>query len=294
METLRIGGVPEHFNMPWQLLLHSPRLSKKGIEASWKDFSGGTGAMVEALNNNEIDMAMLLTEGAVKGIDSGGRYRIVSFYVDSPLIWGIHIPGDASCNSIDEIRGKTYAISRYGSGSHLMSFVDAQIRGWDTENLEFMPVNTLDGAREAFKSRKADIFFWEKFTTKKYVDNGEFKRIGERPTPFACFVICVTEAALKEKQNSVYRLIRQVFKTSKKLYKNPECAAMIAKHYQLDQKDVENWLSSVRWTTEFNLDKKNLKKAVKTLAGLNLINSGLKYKQLIWKRKWTAAGNLMT
>ncbi|NER83444.1 MAG: ABC transporter substrate-binding protein, partial [Leptolyngbya sp. SIO1D8] len=114
METLRIGGVPEHFNMPWQLLLQSPKLSKKGISASWTDFSAGTGAMIEALNNDEIDIAMLLTEGAVKGIDNGGRYKIVSFYVDSPLIWGIHIPESSPYRDIDEIQGKTYAISRYG------------------------------------------------------------------------------------------------------------------------------------------------------------------------------------
>ena len=285
METLRIGGVPEHFNMPWQLLLQSPKLSKKGITASWKDFSGGTGAMVEALNNDTVDIAMLLTEGAVKGIDNGGRYRIVSFYVDSPLIWGIHIPGNSPYHHIDEVKGKTYAISRYGSGSHLMSFVDAQIRGWGTEELKFMPVSTLDGAREAFKENRADIFYWEKFTTKKYVDNGEFRRVGERPTPYACFVICVTEKALKEKPTAVYKIIKAVFKVSKKLYKNPQRAALIASYYQLNEKDVEDWLSSIRWTTKFNLDKKNLKKAIKTLASLNLIQDNLKYKQLIWKGK---------
>lgn len=284
MESLRVGGVPEHFNMPWQLLLQSSKLSKKGIKASWKDFSGGTGAMIEALNNNEIDMAMLLTEGAVKGIDNGGRYRIVSFYVDSPLIWGIHIPGDAPYRHIDEMKGKTYAISRYGSGSHLMSFVDAQIRGWRTDALKFIPVSTLEGAREAFKENKADIFYWEKFTTKKYVDSGEFRRVGERPTPYACFVICVTENALKEKQAAVYKLIKQVFKVSKKLDKNPQRASLIAEYYQLDKKDVEDWLASIRWTTKFNLNKKNLKKAIKILAGLNLVNADLKYRQLIWKK----------
>lgn len=284
METLRIGGVPEHFNMPWQLLLQSSKLSKKGIKASWTDFRAGTGAMIEALNNEDIDIAMLLTEGAVKGIDNGGRYRIVSFYVDSPLIWGIHIPGNSPYGHIDEVKGKTYAISRYGSGSHLMSFVDAQIRGWGTEGLKFLPVNTLDGAREALKENRAEVFYWEKFTTKKYVDNGEFRRVGERPTPFACFVIAVTEKALKEKETAVYRIIKQVFKTGKKLYENPHRATLIANHYQLNEKDVEDWLSSIRWTTKFNLDKKHLKKAIKTLASLDLIQDSLKYKQLIWKK----------
>ncbi len=284
METLRVGGVPEHFNMPWQLLLQSPKLARKGIKASWQDFKSGTGAMIKALNENELDIAMLLTEGAVKGIDNGGRYKIVSFYVDSPLIWGIHIPAKAPYQHMEEVKGKTYAISNYGSGSHLMSFVDAQIRGWRTEDLKFNTVSTLEGARKAFRDNQAEIFYWEKFTTKKYVDSGEFRRIAECPTPYACFVICVTEKALKNKEAAVYATIKEVFKAGKKLYKNPERTAIIADHYQLKEKDVEDWLSSTRWTTKFNLNKKSLKKAIKTLASLNLIQPDLKYKRLIWKK----------
>ena len=96
-------------------------------------------------------------------------------------------------------------------------------------------------------------------------------------------MICVTENALKDKKEAVYKLIKQVFKVSKKLLKNPQCASIIAQYYQLDQKDVEDWLASVRWTTKFNLKKKNLKKAIKILAGLNLIKSDLKYKHLVRK-----------
>ncbi|MFK8016311.1 MAG: ABC transporter substrate-binding protein, partial [Gammaproteobacteria bacterium] len=92
-EPLRIGGVPEHFNLPWRLLLESGDLRRAGIDASWRDFGEGTGSMAAALDNNDIDMAMLLTEGAVAAIAKGGRFRIVSVYTKSPLIWGIHVPG---------------------------------------------------------------------------------------------------------------------------------------------------------------------------------------------------------
>lgn len=285
MEVLKLGGVPEHFNMPWQQLIQSKKLLKKGIDLQWEDFPGGTGAMIDALNNNQIDMAMLLTEGAIKGIDNGGKYKIISFYVDSPLIWAAHVPAHAPFQTMDDIKGKIYAISRYGSGSHLMSFVDAQKRGWPTDNLQFKLVSNLNGARAALKNREADIFYWEKFTTKKYVDSGEFRSIGECPTPYACFVVCATEQALKAKKKLVFKTLKSVFKACENLDMNPDRISIIANYYQLSETDVAAWIKDIKWVKKINLDKKPLKKAIRTLVGLNLINEQLKYKHLVYKKQ---------
>ena len=59
--------------------------------------------------------------------------------------------------------------------------------------MDFEVVNNLDGARSALKSDQAHIFLWEKYTTKFLVDQHEFKRIGEYPTPWPCFVISATD-----------------------------------------------------------------------------------------------------
>jgi hypothetical protein len=42
------------------------------------------------------------------------------------------------------------AISRQGSGSQLMAYVNAD-NSWKTDNLQFEIVNTIDGAVEALK-----------------------------------------------------------------------------------------------------------------------------------------------
>ena len=285
MIELKIGGVPEHFNMPWHLLLKSGKLAKKEIAASWNDFPGGTGAMVEALNNNQVDLAMLLTEGAVTGIDRGGSYKIISFYVSSPLVWGIHVPANSPYQTMEDVQGQRYAISRYGSGSHLMSFVDAKNRNWPLEKLRFELVGNLDGARQAFKEKKAEIFLWEKFTTKPYVDNGEFRRIAECPTPYDCFVICASQKALEQKEKPIYQTIKKVFKTAANLYEDPNRGAIIAKYYNLMESDVNIWLDSVHWTKKVDLEKKTLKKVISTLSGLDLIKPDLKYNDLVWKRE---------
>ena len=285
MVQLNIGGVPEHFNMPWQLLMDSGKLKDKGIQANWTDFPGGTGALVEALNLGKLDIGILLTEGALKGISNGGTFRIVSFYINAPLVWGIHVPGHSSYKTMEDVKGKTYAISRYGSGSHLMSFIDAQSRGWQTENMHFELVGNLEGARQAFQEGKADIFLWEKFMTKPYVDNGEFRRIAETPTPYDCFVVCVTEEALAKKEESVFKTLKQAFKMGKKLYRRSGRTTLIAKKYGLKEKDVAIWLGTVKWAEKINRQKKMLKSAMKTLKKLDLIDQKLSYKQVIFKRQ---------
>jgi len=58
LQPLRIGGVPEHFNLPWRLLLESGALRRAGIDASWEAFFGGTGDMVAALDSDQLDMAL--------------------------------------------------------------------------------------------------------------------------------------------------------------------------------------------------------------------------------------------
>jgi len=86
----RIGGVPEHFNFPWYYGIEMGYFDAAGFELEWADYPGGTGAMSNALKNNEIDMALLLTEGAIREICLGANFKIVKTYVETPLIWGIH------------------------------------------------------------------------------------------------------------------------------------------------------------------------------------------------------------
>src|SRR6185503_12780182 len=72
MTLLRIGGVPEHFNLPWHLALDEGAARAAGVDVQWQDFPDGSGAMAHALREQRLDAAMLLTEGAVAGIAAGG------------------------------------------------------------------------------------------------------------------------------------------------------------------------------------------------------------------------------
>jgi sulfonate transport system substrate-binding protein len=54
---VRVGGVPEHFNLAWHLAIESNQFKS---EIEWHDIPGGTGAMCKALRDNKLDIAIAL------------------------------------------------------------------------------------------------------------------------------------------------------------------------------------------------------------------------------------------
>ena len=60
-EHLRIGGVPEHFNLPWKLAVADRAFDSIGVEVAFIEHPGGTGAMTAALRAADLDAALLLT-----------------------------------------------------------------------------------------------------------------------------------------------------------------------------------------------------------------------------------------
>lgn len=269
MVILNIGGVPEHFNLPWLRLMESGALNDLG--ATWRNVPEGSGAMAAALRAGHLDAAMLLTEGAVAGAAAGG-FKIVSLYTVSPLIWGIHVPADSDLHAVDELRGCRYAISRRGSGSHLMSFVHAREQGWPTDDLDFVVVGTLQGAIDAFASGDADVFFWEKFMTKPLVDSGRFRRVGEFVAPWPAFVVCASNAALAS-DKPIGAALGRALDAAGELAASPNAAAAIADRYGLLPADAREWLSATRWAARPGIEAEQIAPAVEQLAALGLIGS---------------------
>ena len=211
MKNVRIGGVPEHFNYAWYLALKQGHFKPKNINVRWKDYFGGTGQMTKALRENEIDIAVILTEGIIKDITEGSPCKIVQVFVESPLIWGIHVAEKSTYKELSELKGQRAAISRFGSGSHLMAYVNALELGWNTAtDLEFEVVKDLDGAVDALTKENADYFMWEKFTTKPLVDQKTFRRLGDCPTPWPCFVIAVRDEFITNEKETLQAVLEVI------------------------------------------------------------------------------------
>jgi sulfonate transport system substrate-binding protein len=104
MLKVRIAGVPEHFNLPWHMAIEEAAFEDRGIDLEWIDVPEGTGKMCNMLREQQTDMAIILTEGIVRDIVAGNPSKIIQVYVQSPLIWGIHVAGESSFKALEDIK----------------------------------------------------------------------------------------------------------------------------------------------------------------------------------------------
>lgn len=273
MKRFKIGGVPEHFNLPWRLAIEEGKFKAADIELHWSDMTGGTGQMIKGLQAGSLDIAVLLTEGITRAILKGLDAKIIAVYVQSPLCWGIHVPVNQSIQELKDLDSATFAISREGSGSHLMSYVLAQREGWESSSLSFEVVGDVYGGLWALSHGEANGFLWEKYTTQPFVDQAKCKRIGEVYTPWPCFVIAVRNEVLQSDEALLKMVLSIVQARAAQLKQAPDSPEVLAWRYALKKDEVAAWLSETEWSNSSVLESTELQKTVETLLELELISS---------------------
>lgn len=268
---LKIGGVPEHFNLPWRLAIEEGKFRELGINLHWSDMTGGTGQMIKGLKTGTLDVAVLLTEGITKAILEGLDAKILEVYVTTPLRWGIHVPYHSDITSVDQIEGKTFAISREGSGSHLMAYVKADQEGWDIKKLKFNVIGDIYGGLWALENNEAQAFLWEKYTTYPFTEQGKCRYIDEVITPWPCFVIAVRTEIMEKYREELKTMCRIVTERARDMKKNKQTADIISWRYNLRRGQVKNWLIETDWNYDGIEYPLAFEKAVSYLLRLKLI-----------------------
>ena len=280
MKTIKIAGVPEHFNLPWHLAIENGDFEKRNIDLQWTDVPEGTGKMCQMLRDGSADIAVILTEGIVKDIVAGNPSKIVQVYVQSPLIWGIHVAAKSDFKKVEDLENKKVAISRLGSGSQLMAYVNAGNQGWKTEKLQFEIINTIDGAVESLTNGTADYFMWERFMTKPLVDKGIFRRIDDCPTPWPCFVIAVRNELLKSNPAIIAKILEIINQTTEEFKDIPSIDKTLALKYLQKIEDIQEWLSITQWSQK-PLTDKMLNKVQNQLLELKIIDKKGTFEEIV-------------
>jgi len=281
MTNLTIAGVPEHFNYPWYLTLKNKDYAKHNINLRWEDFPGGTGQMCKALRNGTVDIALVLTEGIIKDIAEGNPSKIVQTFVETPLIWGIHVAANSSFQKIDDLKDATIAISRFGSGSHLMAIVNAKNQGWNVDDLKFKVIKDLQGGINALKNGEADYFMWEHFTTKPLVDDGTFRRIDDCATPWPCFVIAIRNEVLENNFEEVKKVLEVINKQTKNFKQIENIDKTLSIRYKQQLGDIQKWLQLTEWNSDNPITEKEISKIQDKMIDHNVIKEKKKSSNFI-------------
>jgi len=282
MERVKIVGVPEHFNLPWHFAIEEGAFEARDIELIWEDIPQGTGRMCQMLQDKEADLAIVLTEGICKAIHDGVPAKIIQKYIGSPLLWGIHVGHNSPYQSMEDLKGTKAAISRYGSGSHLMAYVHAKQLDWNTEQLSFELIGTLQGAVDALTKGKADYFMWEHFTTKPLVNQKIFRRIEDCTTPWPCFVITASQDFIDKKEGLIPHILEVINTYTAEFRQIPSIDRTFSNRYDLAIEDIHKWLGITDWS-QSQLESQVVDTIIDTLSDLKLISDKIDNYSPLWQ-----------
>jgi ABC-type nitrate/sulfonate/bicarbonate transport system substrate-binding protein len=280
MTTIRIAGVPEHFNLPWHLAIENGDFKKEAIDLQWTDVPEGTGKMCQMLRDGSTDIAIILTEGIVKDITVGNPSKIVQVYIETPLIWGIHVAAQSKYENLAQLEGTKAAISRIGSGSQLMAYINAGNQKWDANSLSFEIVNTIDGAVTALTEGTADYFMWERFMTQPLVDKGIFRRIADCPTPWPCFVVAVREEILNQNPEIITKILEVINSNTLNFKSLPNIIKKLAVRFHQKEEDLEKWLALTEWSQN-QLSENVLNNVQNQLLELGIIDKKSTFAEIV-------------
>lgn len=241
---LRVGYVREHFSSP---LLQYAEVDG-GKTFTLVECPSGTGQLISRLANDEIDVAIALTDPLISGIAKGSHaYKLVGSYVTTPLNWAVITGTKSPYNSIDDLMNTTIGISRLGSGSQTMAYVMALQEGWNPEKLQFKINNDIRGLINSVNDGTTSAFMWEWFTTKPFVDAGEARFIGSVPTPWPSWLIA---AHPTRASSDALRTFLQTLSTYVRSFDSQEKRAeadvqFIKEKFGYPEEDIRAWLKTV-------------------------------------------------
>lgn len=134
-----------------------------------------------------------------------------------------------------------------------MAYVLADQQGWLTsqnpEPFKFVPLQTFAKLREGVNNSTADFFMWEHFTSKRYYDNGEIRRIGEIYTPWPSWMIVARDEVVHDER--LGDLLPRIDQGIKHFETNKEEAVQyISTSLDYSKKDATEWLATVRFAQD--------------------------------------------
>jgi len=166
------------------------------------------------------------------------------------------------------------------SGSHIMSLVLADQRGWLSPDgsavFEVVQCGPFKPLRDAVNDKSADFFMWEHFTTKKFFDSGELRRLGEIYTPWSSWKIAARDATkdavFRDSLNRMCKAIDkgiQHFRAHKGESIDYICSAM-----EYSREDAEEWMKGVKFPNHVaKVDDNTIRKVVSTLDKAGVLSS---------------------
>ena len=132
-----------------------------------------------------------------------------------------------------------------------MAYVLADHHGWLSSSKSPFEIATL-GDFKALRNgvnegNKADFFMWEHFTTKKFYDSGELKRVGEIYTPWSSWMIAARDATDKRLETMADKLNKGIVWFREQ---QSEAVEHITNTMEYSEADAKSWMETVKFSDD--------------------------------------------
>lgn len=172
-----------------------------------------------------------------------------------------------------------------------MGYVLADRQGWLTPSSsgfsEAVVLQTFDKLRAAVNSGGADFFMWEHFTSKKYYDSGEIRRVGDIYTPWSSWKIVASTGLAGEGRLDarLSDLFAKLDSGVAHFNANPdEAVEYISTCLDYTAEDAKEWMQTVKFPTRTEgVQLETLEKCVAVLrkAGVLVEGQGLQAESMV-------------
>jgi hypothetical protein len=170
----------------------------------------------------------------------------------------------------------------------------SQEQGWLSSSgppFENIPLQTFEKLRAGVNDSTADFFMWEHFTSKRYYDNGEIKKIGEKYTPWPSWQIVASSQLVQSfesgKDTRLEELFEKIDKGVQYFDKNhAEAVKYISTALDYSEADAKEWLKTVKFAPKTKgVDVGVVEKTVEVLKKAGVLGeSGMKPEVMIGKQ----------
>lgn len=179
-----------------------------------------------------------------------------------------------------------------------MGFVLADTQGWlssssakKEEPFEIVPLQTFDKLRQGVNDGTADFFMWEHFTSKRYYDNGEIRRVGEIYTPWSSWMVVAATGLVSGSGNGTEEFdarLEELFEkvnqgTKYFLEHQDEAVEYISTQLDYSAEDAREWLKTVEFASNVRgVDLGVIQKTVDVLQKAGVLGEeGMRAEEMI-------------
>lgn len=196
--------------------------------------------------------------------------------------------------TLASLHNRKIGVSRLGSGSYVMGAVLADAQGWTPPAYaDTVVLHTFEKLREAVNAGEADFFMWEHFTSKRYYDSGEIRRVGEIYTPWSSWKIVASTALVDGEGDRVEERVRTLFRKldlGMRYFEQhqDEAVEYISTELDYSEEDAREWLKTVKFPVKTEgVDSKVVEKTIGVLrkAGVLVEGKGLTAESMIAKQR---------